>query len=266
MPISDTGRRPWGDFWTQVSTGQIPGAIPLCVIGENSNLTGNPTGGQDIWEGPTDAIPIPDPTGVSLEIVSNDSNDTLLGSGANLVQFYYIDTSGAEVISSPMALNGLTPVDTGITDCVYINSFFVVQAGNVTIQGSAVAIGEVHLRDSSTGTVYSLIGPNGNQSLACSFMVPASKMFIVGVWSTSITGTKVGSMRIRATATERGTSVPVFLFKDTFKIANGYDTAPFPAPFPVMEGDIVKISGFFPAAGGASAGAASFHGAMLNAP
>jgi len=90
------------DFYTEVAKGNVPGHRIVEVSGLNRDIG---TTEEDIW-GPGGDIVYPT-AGEQWEIVSNDANDTLLGTGANTIEISYLDDAYNEQ-AELVELNGGT--------------------------------------------------------------------------------------------------------------------------------------------------------------
>jgi len=148
----------------------------------------------DLWEGPTLIQPEPDLSGHEVWIVSSSPDDTLLGSGIQSVEIHCIDTAGVEVFAS-VDLNGLTPVNSGMTTCMFINDLHATAVGS-----GLVAAGNVDATSGSGGAVVARIGVFGNKSLSTMKQVPAGKNLILTGWYAAgvAATTKIANLRLRA--------------------------------------------------------------------
>lgn len=155
----------------------------------------------DLWEGPTLIQPEPDPSGYSVWVVSSDPNDTLGGSGIQSVEIHCLNIAGVEQLTT-ISLNGTTPVDSGMTDCMFVNDFHATAVG-----ANLVAVGNVDATIGSGGTVVSRIGISGNKALSTMRQIPAGKNLILTGWFACGVATTVKIANIRLRASQHNGSV-----------------------------------------------------------
>ena len=102
------------------------------------------------------------------DCVSDDANDTLLGSGARTFFIEGLDTN-YDYISETINFDGLTPVTT-------INSYLRVWGGFVATAGGTMANeGELVCDNSVSGDILIGIGPNVGVSKLGQFTIPAGQ-------------------------------------------------------------------------------------------
>ena len=191
----------------------------------------------DIWGGPTSVQPEPDTDGYSLFIVSSSPNDTLLGTGAQIIDVHYLDTLGAQQ-DIVVNMNGQTEIDTGVTDCMFVQDIYVISVGD-----NLVSVGNIDALSGSGGTVVQRVEATGNRSMSTMKQVPAGKVLILTGWfAVGVASTvKIGNIRLRST-THEGISVPgVYQFLSNCRVKD------FAGPFIPITYDIpafatVKIS------------------------
>jgi len=141
------------DFYFEVSEGTIPGHTRWHVHGINPGLTNVY---EDIWEvGGTYVFPT---VAVYLNVSSNDSDDTLLGSGARTVTVQGLDSSWLE-ISETINMSGTANVTSTLT-YIRINRVYVDDVGSqgfndgdITVTSGVITLSGIdaeHGRDSSS--------------------------------------------------------------------------------------------------------------------
>ena len=180
--------------------------------GEVVNANGN---NIDVWVGPTAIQPEPVPGGYQLWVESTSAADNGTSTtGVLTVEVHYLDTSGAQQSTGPITLDGQTPVNTGITDCMFVNTFHALTTGT-----GLVAAGRVDCTQGSGGAVVSSIAVAGNWALSTMRQIPTGKQLCLAGWHISSgvsAGGKLATVRLRSTSDEDGVLVPnVYLFKDT---------------------------------------------------
>lgn len=144
------------DFLLEVNKGNVEGHSMLGVVSSNAAVG---TSFTDIWSGGGDMVY---PTvGETLEVVSDDANDTIAGSGAQKVSIITLDSSGDPQVSV-VDMNGLTPV-TVAGGAIHFNTnrFVVSQSG--TVRGRNA--GNITLRVVSAGATRAVIPFNASKGL-----------------------------------------------------------------------------------------------------
>jgi hypothetical protein len=153
----------------------------------------------------------PELTGVeALEVVSSSANDTAAGTGTRTLQITYMDTSNNLVVSSPITMNGVTPVSLGALRAKFIYWMEAVTGG--TLETGA---GNILLRIAGGGATQEQISANANRSLSCRFAVPAGFTAYISFWQASGAGGGTFDVRLRGTTFADGITLSTrYLFKD----------------------------------------------------
>ena len=195
------------------------------------------TNNADLWDGPTDIQPEPDTGGHTIFVKSDDVADTLLGTGARTVDIHYLDTAGVPQ-SVSADLNGTTEVDTGVTDCMFVQQHHVTAVGS-----NLVSVGNIDTLIGTGGAVSSRIKAAGNQSMTTMFQVPTRKKLIITGWYGGAVAatTKIANLRLRSSNHEL-TSLPgVYHFRGNLRAKDS--TTPWvPLSIAVPALAVVKIS------------------------
>lgn len=108
-----------------------------------------------------------------LEIVSSNANDSLGGTGAQIVQIHYLDTSYTEK-SEIDTLKGTTVVRTKATDIFRVNNFRVQKTGT-----NGANLGNIDIRDTLDTPIYSRIAIGVNRARNIIYTVPKGKSLLV---------------------------------------------------------------------------------------
>jgi hypothetical protein len=164
------------DFFIAIGLGEIENHTPVYINGYNptvgsSKETVMPSSVAGRYPFPASAV--------TLDIVSNDADDTVAGTGAQTVTVTGLDTNYAE-ISETVDMDGTTPVTT-IALFLRVNDFRVTTAGttgsnegNITLKSGATFLGQINF-DSGLGegisqtAVYTV--PAGKELLLCSLFM-----------------------------------------------------------------------------------------------
>jgi hypothetical protein len=250
------------DYMSRVALGIAPGHSPFSGLGERTSM-GTTAAGEDIWRGneltpaPTSHVKIPTPSmsGEQMTVVSEDANDTLLGTGARTVMIHYLDANGVQQRET-LEMAGLTPVNTVATDIIFVNDFHVVSNGTGLVTAG-------HLKIYKTGTVglvYNMIAAGGNKSLVPHKMVPGGHSLVVKWWHATEAKNKRCAFRLRSTNNYLNLTPNTFLFKDTAYL-NGVASGSLNVNFACPEYAIIKVTGWPDAAG--SEGSCSWHGFIV---
>jgi len=164
------------NFLVEVQKGNVSGHAIIDAPGFNPFIAqGTP---EDLWQaGGTFLYPT---AGEQWEILSDDSNDTAVGTGAREVTIDYLDSNYDEQ-TEVIALNGTTPVL-----LTAINSFrtikaIVTDAGN-TVGNLGGAIGVITVQVAGGGNLRHQIDVGDNRSLNSHRTVPNGKTAWLIFW------------------------------------------------------------------------------------
>lgn len=200
-------------------------AFHITRLGISATLTAGVR--SDIWEG-TGQIVYPSAAGIA-SVVSTDANDTILGSGARLVQIVGLDANYDEVIEV-VPLNGLSPVNTA-------NEYLRLQDVTVISTGTTFAANTGAISVSIGGNDQLCIAAGGGVSRNSHYTVPNNFTFflfdtIISVYSPTGSGGKSSEVRFDFIGPSPG-----FIHYNTFEIgisatANTTATQVTPTLFP----------------------------------
>lgn len=246
-------------FKDNISSGEV---VQLRAFGFRNSISAAVTG-DDIWTGTATTLPIPPDAGEQMQVVSTSANDTLAGTGAQVVMVHYIDHNGNEQ-SEMVNMNGVTPVLTVAADIRFVQRIHTVQAGNTFLAAGTITISKA----GTPAQIYTQVLSGTNESLNTSRMVPAGKTLLIDSFNASggaAAGGKSADIRLRITATHGILHPRLFHFKDNFLAFNSatarrYDENPITAP----SLSIVKCTAYA-TAGGADV-QASWTGKMIDNP
>ncbi len=245
------------NWLVEVARGNVGGTAVMAGYGEVS-ISGA-LNNQDLWGGyAASAVqPEPVPAGYQLWVESDDAADTSAGTGARTVTVVYIDTAGAsQTVTATLA--GTTPVNTLVTDCQFVNEFYVATVGT-----GLVATGNVDCTQGSGGAVVSRILASGNWALSSMRMVPTGKTLYMTGWHASANSSANNecTLRLRASSYEGTLQAGVYLFKSTVKTAREPIYIALDPPVLIPAGATVKISCW---TAGATDDAAGWRGVLID--
>lgn len=155
-------------FNIEVARGKISGYKHVVIQGQN------PAVGktfEDVWD--VSGNFVYPTTGETWEVVSDDANDMLLGTGARKVVISGLDDNYDEQ-TEIVEMSGTTPKVTVRTDWFRITNVVVIDSGS-----SQENEGEITIRVSSGGATRSLIRTGLCQTFNGFYTVPAGKTLIV---------------------------------------------------------------------------------------
>jgi len=178
----------------EIARGNVQGAEIFTSFGEL--VTAGAVDSHIIWpQAGTPNMPVPDPAGVQMAIVSDSANDSSSGTGIRQVEIHYLDASLVDRAET-VIMNGVTPVNMGATDVRHIQCMHMHAFGSgKTATGNITA--------SNGGTVYSVI-PTGNRRCSSSVRrVPAGKVaFVSALIGGASSGTSAAKCILRLVASE----------------------------------------------------------------
>ena len=152
-------------YQLSVPKGDVAGVGSVKVVGKNSDIDSG-SSPEDVWEGSGIWI---EPTVAQIhDIVSDDANDAVAGTGALSIRVSGLDGSGLE-ISEVIATNGLTIVTT-VNSYNPIHELKVISAGALGINA-----GNITATAQTDATLQIVILPGDNKSLSAIYKIPSNK-------------------------------------------------------------------------------------------
>ncbi len=222
-------------FYLEIVKGNIDAHNPIIHSGRNMDI--DAAAKEDIWDGGGDYPYLT--SAETLDISSDNVNDTFGGSGAESVTVFGLD-GNLDFIFETKNLNGTTPVTTVKS---YFRSFRMsnssAQDAVGVIQAIATTSVVLQMQITNAGEVF-------NQTQMSMFTVPNTMLGFVLNWWGSMNAATLGASADPAATLELYVRPvgEVFQVKDTRGLAregtSAFD-APFPCPLIVPEGADVKI-------------------------
>lgn len=165
-------------FRWKAAAGLIPGFDQGVNFG--TNLDVDTVTEEDVWNigGVLSWITVAQP----LNIVSDDANDTMAGSGANVVLIEGLDAD-YNYIEELVPMNGITPVTTS-QNFFRINEVFVAVSGDTDVAN----IGTINVTASVDLTDQAQIDPVAGTAQNTQFTVPADTVLLLEEFSVSVGG------------------------------------------------------------------------------
>jgi len=146
-------------FFAACGAGAITGLKARNIFGENDSVATNAL--EDIWS--STGLYTWLQVAAKLEIISDDANDTVAGSGAREVTVEGLDANFLE-ISETINTNGVSASVATTKSFLRVNACFVSKMG---AYGSTTAFGNtgtITLRTESAGAIHGVIGISANGS------------------------------------------------------------------------------------------------------
>lgn len=222
------------DFGDDIALGNIPGFRRLGAQSEKESLSN--VDNQDIWNGPTDFIPIPSPAGEQMTVVSSDANDAAAGTGVQEVRILYLDINGEEQIED-ISMDGTNPVNTIATDITFVNEFHAKAVG-----ATGYAEGDIDIHQlGAPAVVYARISQAFNVSMSSLRKVQAGKTgYVKNFCTTAFSGR---SITIRLLTTSNRVGLPgVFVVQAGGIIGEGDVNRDLDPPIVCPPGTIIKLT------------------------
>lgn len=204
---------------------------------------------------------IPYPNGIQLAVVSNNVNDTVLGTGIRQVDIHYLDSNYIEQ-AELVNLNGTTPVNTIATNITRILDFHTQLVGS-----TGAAVGNISLTNLAGTVIYDYLQAGGNQSLTAHYTIPDGRIGYITGWQATSTKQPI-SLRLRATrAKHEYMLLPgVFIFHDIVNLNNSTSgQIVFSTPIKCPSRTDIKLSAIGTGAAGSEC-SASFSILLVNKP
>ena len=244
--ITRDDRFPTGKFGHDVARGLVTGTLGFEGFGQVSAAGADEL---DLWDGPTDTIPVPPVTGIPMEVVSSSTQDAAGGTGATSILVYYMDEDGnmaAEVVT----MDGTTPVALSYANISFIQLAHVLSAGS-----TRAAVGTISIRSVGGATVYAVISPTRTRTLSSIRKIPKGLDFYLSLVSASGASKANDSVQVwlyaesmfgvRQNAPDGGIYYPIT--EGTFGNSSLSATLEFPVHIPELT--VVKCRAVFDGAG-----------------
>lgn len=176
------------DFGVDIAKGEVPGHSVIQKFGRNSAVSSTfvPICLSGFYRTPT--------SNTALEVVSTDVDDTFLGAGARTIYYEGLQNSGGNlvVVSDVVELNGTTAV--ALPDSlIRLYRWYVASSGTYASQSAGSHQGDITIRESGAGNVWSKIENNGfprAQSQIGAYTVPSGYTAYVSKISYSVESDK----------------------------------------------------------------------------
>lgn len=201
------------NYTADVVRGSVSGTSAITKFGKNTDIdTGSVP--KDVWLGGGAYTGFPTGSPETVEIFSDDANDTSAGTGARTVRITGLQTSSSTAYTTEdLTLNGVTGV-TSSNSYYRVNRAFILTAGS-----GGTNAGQLTVRHTSTtANVFSQISAGTGQTQICCWTVPASREFfmtrllIVGTRDTGGAGTVNLDIQIREFETGAWRNIRDFTF------------------------------------------------------
>lgn len=159
------------DFHIEMSLGNVPNFSIIHKFGRNASVgnTFAPITQSGFYRTPT--------SNTALEILSTSADDNATGIGARTIYYEGLKEVAGELVitSNTVTMNGLTPV-TLPDSLIRLYRWYVATSGTYATQSSASHQGELTIRESGGGDIWSEIKANGifkGQSQIGCYTVPS---------------------------------------------------------------------------------------------
>ena len=210
-----------------VANGGVPPNVTrkLRIEGKNTNVS-NTGLWVDIWEGGADTIPEPSPAGETLAIRGNNVNDTLLGTGAQMVRVEYLNTlEQLTFIDVPM--NGDALIVTAITNFTDVIDFYTIANGS-----NNTPVGDIQIVNVAETVEYAVIKSGGNKSQSSlRHLLATSTFYLTGMLVSS--NSKGLEVALRSTSNDSGDVFDgVYLYQVPLTVSDAPISIPF---YPALE-------------------------------
>lgn len=155
-----------------VVLGNVPDAYIVEKFGRNRLIDQNTTP-EDIWNGGGIYTGFTDLPAEEFEVFSSSANDTLGGTGANILRVFYFDADynwvdeNGDFLFFDVNLNGITVVPSGITGIRIWRARAILSGSN------RKSVGDITIRWATSGSIFAVIPAGFSQTQICCFTIPA---------------------------------------------------------------------------------------------
>lgn len=227
---------PLGDFGLNVQRGLVPGVSVVHKFGRNPDIDSG-SGFEDLWNGGDTYTGFDATAAETVEVFSDNANDTAAGTGAQTIQLIGL---GAGFVSQTevITLNGTTPVNS-VNQYIRLDTVLVLTGGS-----SGVNAGTITGRQNVTvANVFFEVPVGGNRTLIACYTVPFGKVGYVSSGFASLAKKKDAFCNVQALVRFPGS---VFQIVEWFTIGasgSGYVERNFKIPLVgVPAGTDIKIA------------------------
>lgn len=222
------------DHLIDVARGNIAGARQVQIEGYAKGFT---AGKQDVCElAVNDPIPTPLLSGETMQVVSTNANDTILGSGSRSVVIEYIEPVTEILTQIEVELNGTTAVTIPVP-IAFVSDFYVKQSASL----NALSNGDITIFNGAT--VYNIIKAGSNKSLTLFRYIPKGKSLYIT--SINVSGnSKVVTVRLRANISDNLTKTDCFIYRTVEVSADGANNVTLSPPMIITAQNYIKASIF----------------------
>lgn len=175
------------DFYLAIAKGQID---KHATINKSSIMTPGLASNEDVWfNGGALAVKVYLTAAETMDVVSDDTDDTSAGTGARTVQIYGLDAN-YEPINETVTMNGTTTVVTA-------KSYLRLNRGIVRTAGSSnINEGSISIAGTTSGNLQLFVSALHGQDLGSHFTIPADKVGIMTSLFVSATSIASGGANI----------------------------------------------------------------------
>lgn len=203
-----------------IAKGNISNQCSVRIFGVNPNIA---TSKETIWC--RDGLYIWPSEATIMKVSSDDTNDTLAGTGARTLAIYGLDTNYVE-INETVSLNGQTVVNT-VNSYLRILYIEIVTAGSTGSNIGKVFVGAGIVTDGVPATVYSCMCEGLNKSM-------------IGVWTVSANHTFYMVDFVVSTDANKGLDIELFIrpfgsvFQINYRMYLYGNSLPIPFRIPIL--------------------------------
>ena len=225
------------DLALEIARGNVLGAEPFGGYGRYTSS--GSISNKLLW--PNGTYVIPNSSGIDVDIVSDNINDTAAGTGAQSIEVHYLDINlNPQHVIIP--LTGTTPIVGAVTGVRFIQ-FMHVHTTGTPYQG---AVGNIKAYIGAQ--TYALIAAGNTLGESSARMVPAGKRaIIVGLVGSSISGTAAAGAQISLRATEldanQYSDSGLFFPYGSVGLQDTSETFNLPIPQIFKEGTVIAMFG-----------------------
>jgi hypothetical protein len=174
LESNEVGNLITADFDLEIEKGNVVGHSHIVIAASNVDIDAT---SETIWK--HTGIWVPMTVARTMSIVSDNANDTILGTGARTMRVFGIDENG-EAQTEEIEMNGTTPV---ITTNLWlgINPSFLLSAGS-----SMVNQGTILFTSTTEGEVQCVMGEEDSITNALIYHVPIGSNFYLKLIRSSV--------------------------------------------------------------------------------
>lgn len=187
----------------EYSIGRINGSYLVQKVGLNADVDA----AEDIWDGGGDFPGFSTATPETIEVVSDNANDTLTGTGARTIRLFYLNAddemfdANGEPLFVDVDLNGATPVSSGVVGS-FVWDYQIIASGSGRKNAGIITV----RWDTTTSVIFGRMIAGDGVGKNSAFRVPAGYTAYLKTYLGSLLDNSSNQAEVAIKVTGNGTN------------------------------------------------------------